>query len=121
MTIKNGPLSKQIVLYPLAQSSIYHDLPIWLVDEEYEVYKKTSIFNIDVVLTRGQLDEDELIDHAIQNQSPTNSPLENLVKVSESQPWIELHSVDSTYETTKDIDFGPSISLKINSKFSVEE
>ena len=33
MTIKNGPLSKQLVLYPPAEPSIHHDLPIWLEDE----------------------------------------------------------------------------------------
>ena len=33
MTIKNGPLSKQLVLYPPAQPSIDHDLPLWLEDE----------------------------------------------------------------------------------------
>jgi len=31
MTIKNGHLSKHLVLYPLAQPSIEHDLPLWLV------------------------------------------------------------------------------------------
>ena len=33
MTIKNGPLSKLLVLYPPAQPSIDHDIPIWLEDE----------------------------------------------------------------------------------------
>ena len=36
MTIKNGPLSKQLVLYPPTQLSIDHDLSIWLEDEEEE-------------------------------------------------------------------------------------
>ena len=34
MTIKNGPLSKQLVLYPSTNPYIDHDLPIWLEDEE---------------------------------------------------------------------------------------
>ena len=34
MTIKNGNLSKKLVLYPPAQTCIEHDLPIWLEDEE---------------------------------------------------------------------------------------
>ena len=33
MTTKNGCLSKNLVLYPPAQPSIDHDLPIWLEDE----------------------------------------------------------------------------------------
>ena len=36
------------------------------------------------ILRGGKFDEDELIDHAIQNQSSTNIPLETLVKESES-------------------------------------
>ena len=76
---------------------------------------------VDVILRGGQLDEDELIDHAIQNQSSTNIPLETLVKESENQPWMEVHSFESTFETTKAIDFGPSRSLKINPNLSNEE
>ena len=80
MTIKNGPLSKQLVLYPPTQPSIDHDLPIWLEDEEDELYNTTPMCTIVVILRGGQLDEDEFIDHAIQNQSSTNTPLETLVK-----------------------------------------
>ena len=36
MIIKNGPLSKQLVLYPHAQPSIEHDLPLWFEDEEVD-------------------------------------------------------------------------------------
>ena len=67
MTIKNGPLSKQLVLYPPTQLSIDHDLPIWLEDEEDEVYNTTPICTIDFVLRGEHLDEDELIDCVIQN------------------------------------------------------
>jgi len=34
MTIKNGHLSKQLVLYPPAQPSMEHELPLWLEEEE---------------------------------------------------------------------------------------
>ena len=85
MTMKNGPLSKQLVLYPQAQHSIDHDLPIWVEDEYYELYNTAPMCTVDSILRGGQLDEDELIDHAIQNQSSTNIPLETLVKESESQ------------------------------------
>ena len=43
---------------------------------------------IDVILRGGKLDEYEIIDHAIQNQSSTNAPLETLVKEYERQPWM---------------------------------
>ena len=84
MTIKYGPLSKQLMLYPPAQPSIHHDLPIWLEDEEDELYKISPMCIVDVILRGGQLDEDYLIDHAIQNQSSTNIPLKILVKDFES-------------------------------------
>ena len=34
MTIKNGHLSKQLVLYPPARPSLEHELPLWLEEEE---------------------------------------------------------------------------------------
>ena len=34
MTIKNMHMSKQLVLYPPAQPSLEHDLPLWLEEEE---------------------------------------------------------------------------------------
>lgn len=34
MTIKNGHLSNQLVMYPLAQPSLEHELPLWLEEEE---------------------------------------------------------------------------------------
>ena len=121
MTIKNGPLSKQLVLYPPTQPSIDHDLPIWLEDEEYELYNIAPMCTVDAILSGGQLDEYEIINHAIQNQSSTNIPLETLLKESEIQPWMEVKSVDKTSETTKVVEFGPSKSLKINPSLSNEE
>ena len=76
---------------------------------------------IDSILRGGQLDEDKLIDHSIQNQTSTNIPLETLVNESESQPWMEVHSVESNSESAKAIDFFPYISLKINPYLSKEE
>ena len=55
MTIKNGFLSKQLVLYPPAQPSIDHDLPIWLEDEEYELYNTAPMCTIDAILRGGSL------------------------------------------------------------------
>ena len=39
MTIKNGHMSKKLVLYPPAQPLLEHDLPLWLEEgDEDEVY-----------------------------------------------------------------------------------
>ena len=67
MNIKNGPVSKKLVLYPLAQPSIDHDVPIWLEDEDDYLYSIAPMCTIDVILIGGKLDKDELIDQAIQN------------------------------------------------------
>ena len=53
MTIKNGPLSKHLVLYPLAQPSVVHDLSIWLEDEEDELYNTAHMCTIYVILRGG--------------------------------------------------------------------
>ena len=57
MTIKNGLLSKQLALYPPAQPSIDHDLPIWLEDKEDELYNNAPMCTIDAILRGEQLDE----------------------------------------------------------------
>ena len=54
MTIKSGSLSKQLVLYPPAQPSIDHDLPIWLEDEEDDLYNTTPMCAIDDILRGGK-------------------------------------------------------------------
>jgi len=39
MAIKNGHMSKQLILYPPTQPLLEHDLPLWLEEEdEDEVY-----------------------------------------------------------------------------------
>ena len=38
MTIKNGHMSKQLNLYPPSQPLLEHDLPLWLEEDEGEVY-----------------------------------------------------------------------------------
>ena len=67
MTINNRHLSKKLVLYPPPQPSIEHDLLLWLENEEYEGYHTTShpIYTLDVVIGRGQQDEDNIIDQIL--------------------------------------------------------
>jgi len=38
MTIKNGKLIKKLVLYPLAQTIVGNDFPIWVEEEEDEKF-----------------------------------------------------------------------------------
>lgn len=38
MTIKNGHMSKQLVLYPPAQPLLEHDLPLWLEEEDEDEF-----------------------------------------------------------------------------------
>lgn len=74
MAIKNGHLSRQMVLYPPAQPYLEHNLPLWLEEEEeYEVYHATSypIYTLDAIIGGGKHDEDDLIDKILQNHSPT--------------------------------------------------
>lgn len=71
MIIKNGNFWKRLVLYPLAESSIEHDLRLWLEEEdEDEVYHTTShpICTLDDVIGGGQPDEYDLIDKIIQTK-----------------------------------------------------
>jgi len=90
MTIKNGHLSKELVLYPPAQPSIEHDLPLLLEEEEEEdeVYHTTShpICNLDVVIGGGKPNEDDPIDQILQNHPPNTMPLDELVKEYEGNP-----------------------------------
>jgi hypothetical protein len=58
ITIKNGNFSKHLVLYPLAQPYIEHDLPFWLEEEEEdELYYTTPhpICTLDIITGGGML------------------------------------------------------------------
>lgn len=83
-----GILSKQLVLYPSAQPSIEHDLPLWMEEDEYEVYHTTShpMCTLDVVIGGRKPDEDDLIDHILQTQPPNTLPLHYLVNGAEGNP-----------------------------------
>ena len=65
MTIKNGHMSKQLVLYPPTQSSLEHYLPLWLEEkEEYELYS-AQLYALEVIIVGQQKEEDELIEHLL--------------------------------------------------------
>ena len=42
MISKNGHLTKELVLYPLAQPFVEHDLPLWVEEEEEEFFYQSS-------------------------------------------------------------------------------
>jgi len=74
MSIKNGHMSKQLVLYPPTQPLLEHDLPLWLEEEdEREVYSAPLCI---VEATKGRPQtEDDLIENLIQNPPPNVLPL----------------------------------------------
>lgn len=124
MTIKNGHLSKQLVLYPPAQPSIEHDLPLWLEEGEEEEFYQTSlypVYTLDTITGGGHLDGDKLIDHILQNQPPTTIPVEEPMKEYESSPWTELCYADSNLELANIFEIGPSVTLNINPYISDEQ
>ena len=54
MTIKNGHMSKKIVLYPPAQPSLEHDLPLWLEEEEEDEVYSTQLYALEATIGGGQ-------------------------------------------------------------------
>lgn len=83
MTIENGPLSEELVLYHPSQPSIGHDMSLWLEDEEeYKVYHAIPypIYTLDIFIRGGKPDEYDLIDHILQIQPPTSIPIDDLVR-----------------------------------------
>ena len=68
MTIKNGNLSKKLLVYPSHQPSIKHDLHLWVEDEEEDEWYHTTpypIFNLYIVIVCAKLDEHQIIDHIL--------------------------------------------------------
>lgn len=85
MTIKNGHMSKQLVLYPPTQPSLEHELPLWMEEEEEEdgVYY-TQLYTLETTMGGGQIDEDDLIENILQNPTPSTLSLEEVVKETQN-------------------------------------
>lgn len=62
MTIESGHLSKRMVLYPPPQTSMEHDLPLWLKEVEEDVVYSSLISTLDTTIGGAQHDEDDLIE-----------------------------------------------------------
>lgn len=52
-TIKNEHLSKQLVLYPPAQPSLEHDLPLWLEKEEEDEIYSAQLYTLETSMGGG--------------------------------------------------------------------
>jgi len=117
MTIKNGPMSKQLVLYPPAQPLLEHDLPLWLDEgEEDEVYSAPLCT---VETTRGgPKTEDDLIETLIQNPPPSALPLEELVEDTQASTLVDPCVTNPITPRVQNVEFGPERTLKISSSLS---
>jgi len=80
MTIKNGYMSKQLVLYPHAQPSLEHDFHLWLEEEEEDEVCSAQLYFLEATIGGGQQDEDYLIQHLLQSPTPSSLPLEEEVR-----------------------------------------
>ena len=80
MKIKNGHMSKKLVLYPPAQPTLEHDLPLWLEEEEEDEVYSAQIYAFETTIGGGKQDEDDLIEHLLQNPTPSLLPLEEEVR-----------------------------------------
>ena len=95
MTIKNGHMSKQLVLYPPAQPLLEHDLPLWLEEEDEDEFYSTPLCMVES--TRGgPQTEDDLIENLIQNPPPNVFPLEELVGDTQASALVDLCVTDPT-------------------------
>ena len=47
-------MSKQLVLYPPAQPSLEHDLPLWLEEEEEDEVYSAQFYALEAVIGGGQ-------------------------------------------------------------------
>eukprot|EP00253_Pinus_taeda_P024767 PITA_24767 len=121
MTIKNRHMSKQLILYPLAQPLLEHDLPLWLEEEyEDEVYS-TPLCALETIMWGKPQNEDDIIENLIQNPTPSIFPLEDLVRETQDNPLTDLCVTDSTSLHVKNIEFSPERTLKINSSLSTSQ
>jgi len=117
MTIKNGPMSKQLVLYPPAQPSLEHDLPLWLDEgEEDEVYS-TPLCTLETT-GGGPQTEDDLIETLIQNPPPSTLSLEELMEDTHASTLEDLCMTNPLTSRVKNVEFGTKKTLKISSSLS---
>jgi len=117
MTIKNGPMSKQLVLYPPAQPLLEHDLLLWLEEGEEDDVYSAALCTLETT-SGGPQTEDDLIETLIQNPAPSALSLEILVEYTQASTLVDLCVTDPTSPRVKNVEFGPERTLKISSSLS---
>lgn len=117
MTIKNGPMSKQLVLYPPAQPSLEHDLPLWLEEGEEDDVYSAPLCTVEAT-KGGPPTEVDLIENLIQNPPPSELSLEELVEDTQANALVDLSATNPTNPRVKNVEFGPEKTLKISSSLS---
>jgi len=119
MTIKNGHMSKKLVLYPPTYPSLEHDLLVWLEEEEEDDVYSSQLYTLETTMGGGQQDEDNLIEHLLQRSTPSTLSLEEVVKETQKNHPIDIYLANSNPLRVKTIEFGPERTLKINPSLSV--
>eukprot|EP00253_Pinus_taeda_P026388 PITA_26388 len=110
-----------LVLYPPAQPSLVHDLPLWLEEEEEDEIYSTQLYILEATIGGGHPDEDDLIEHLLQSLTPSSLPLEEEVRETQNNHPIDLCLANSNPLHVKTIEFGPEKTLKINPSLSALE
>ena len=106
MTIKNGHMSKQLVLYPPDQPSLENDLPLWLEEGEEDEGYSAQIYTLEAIIGGGQQDEDDLIEHLLQSPTPSSLPLEEEERETQNNHPTYLCLANSNPLHVKTIEFG---------------
>ena len=96
-------MSKKLVLYPPAQPSLEHDLPLWLEEEEEDKIYWAQLYTLETTIGGGQPDEDDLIENILQNQTPNIMCLDEVVKESKENHRIDLCLANSNPTRVKTI------------------
>jgi len=65
MTIKNGHMSKQLILYPPTQTLLGHDLPLWFEEEEEDEVYSAPLCTLEISMGEKPQDEDDMIENLI--------------------------------------------------------
>ena len=89
MKIKTRHMSKQLVLYPLAQPLLDHDLPLWLEEEDEDEVYSAPLCVVEATIG-GPQTEDDLIEKLILNPAPSVFSLEELVEETQANPLVDL-------------------------------
>jgi len=114
-------MSKQLVLYPPAQPSLEHDLPLWFEEEEEDEGYFSQLYTLEATIGGGQQDEDDLIEHLLQRPTPSSLALEQRVRETHNNHPIDLCLANSNPLRVKTIECGPEKTLQINTSLSALE